>query len=197
MPADLVVWTLFLAMGSLLTFVVLGVIFWWMWREGERWEGESPYTKLPLRPATSLSYFAAERALIFMDSFHDYENRIFKLSKAAFCRETGRIFPDCVRWTGRIEVGWDFIVKRYPGQYVSWGSLSPAQQLVVRKAHASLLGFQTEHSSPTSSPKAVEPEYAFTIPGPLYVDFASKVLVGWQSVPETNLEVLIVQKPIR
>lgn len=197
MTTDLLLWTLFLAIGTLLTFVVLGLLFWWMWREGERWEGESPYTKLPLRPATSLSYFAAERALLFMDGFHDYENRIFTLSQAAFCRETGRLFTDCVRWTGRIEVGWDFIAKRYPGQYVSWGSLSPAQQLVVRKAHASLLGFQTECSSPTSSPKAVEPEYAFTKPGPLYVDFASKVLVGWQSVPETHLEVLIVQKPIR
>ena len=197
MPTDLMIWMLFLAIGTLSTFLVLGWVFWWIWREGERWEGESPYTKLPLRPATSLSYFAAERVLLFMDSFHDYENRIFRLNKAAFCRETGRIFIDCVRWTGRIEVGWDFIAKRYPGQYVSWGSLSPAQQLIVRKAHASLLGFQTEHSSPVASPRAVESEYAFARPGPLYVDFSSKVLVGWQSVPETNLEVLIVQKPIR
>lgn len=193
--ADTTFWVLALALAILFTLVTLFLVAWWGWREGELWEGESPYTGIPLRRAKTLSYFAAERTLLFMDSFQQYDNRIFKLSGAAFCRETGRIFTNCISWTGRVKVDWDFIQKRYPGSYVSWGSLNAAQQMAVRKAHDSLEGFQTECSSPTPAPRAIEPEYVFVKPGPLYVDLEQKVLVGWKLVPDTELEVLIVQKP--
>ncbi len=61
--------------------------------------------------------------------------------------------------------------------------------------HESLEGFQIELSSKTANPRAIEPQYALAQPGPLYVDIDSLVLVGWKSVPYTDLEVLIVQRP--
>ena len=56
-------------------------------------------------------------------------------------------------------------------------------------------GFQTEYSSQISAPSKVEPFYAMTTPGPLYVDLDTKVLLGWKSVPLTDLEIMVVQKP--
>lgn len=126
---------------------------------------------------------------------HQYDNRIFDVKKAAICRETGRIFPECITWYDTIKVDWTFIQKRYPGTYVSWGCLTEAQQEAIRDVHETLDGFQTRFSSQTPSPRLVEAKYAFEKPGPLYVDVTTGVLVGWQCVPDTELEVLIVQKP--
>lgn len=156
----------------------------------------SPYSRKPLRRATDLSYYAAEKLLSFLYKLHQYDNRIFSLKKAALCRETGRIFPNAVTWYDKIDVDWNFLKKRYPGNYVSWGSLTTEQQEIIRNVHDTLEGFQTDFSSPYFSPKQLEAKYAFAKPGPLYVDIATKVLIGWKCVPDTDLEVLIVQKPI-
>jgi len=155
----------------------------------------SPYSKLPLRKATDLSYFAREKLLKFLYNTHEYDNRIFSLKKAALCRETGRVFSNAVTWYDKIDVDWTFLQKRYPGNYVSWGSLTDEQQEIIRHAHHSLEGFQTDFSSPYYSPTKIEAKYALAKPGPLYVDITTKVLLGWKNVPDTELEVLIVQKP--
>lgn len=126
---------------------------------------------------------------------HQYDNPMFDFDKAALCRETGRIFPNSVTWYGTIKVDWTFLQKRYPGNYVSWGSLSDYQKEIVRSSHHTLEGFQTEYSSPQPAPSKIESFYAMTIPGPLYVDLDTNVLLGWKSVPLTDLEVLVVQKP--
>lgn len=120
---------------------------------------------------------------------------MFDFEKAALCRETGRIFPNAVSWLGIIKVDWTFLNKRYPGNYVSWGSLSDSQQEMIRSYHHSLEDFQTEISCKEPAPSKVDPESAASIPGPLYVDLDTKVLLGWKSVPLTDLEVLVVQKP--
>jgi hypothetical protein len=190
-------WAVLLGAIILVSFALLVLAFWLGWRWTQRSHSVSPYTGLPLRRMTSISYYSAERILRFLHDLHQYDNRIFKLSRAAFCRETGRIFQDCVTWYDTINVDWTFLQKRYPGHYVSWGSLSKELQDSIREAHGSLEGFQTEYSSPTPSPRAVEPEYAYTKPGPLYVDPVTKVLLGWKVVPGTEFEVLIVQKPIK
>lgn len=155
----------------------------------------SPYSHLPMRRGTDLSYFAAEKLLRYLYNTHQYDNRIISLKRAAVCRETGRVFPDAVTWYDKIEVDWSFLQKRYPGSYVSWGSLTMEQQEVVRNVHDTLNGFQTGFSSHNPIPKAVEAKYALAKPGPLYVDINTQVLLGWKSVPDTDLEVLIVQKP--
>jgi hypothetical protein len=165
---------------------------WWLAR---REVTLSPYSGMPLRRATSLSYYSMEKVLKYLYQMHQYDNRVFDIKKAALCRETGRIFPDGLTWYNIIKVDWSFIQKRYPGKYVSWGSLTDEQKKYIRSIHDSLENFQTTYCSQNSSPRLVEEQYAFEKPGPLYVDLDQGVLVGWHCVPDTELEVLIVQKP--
>lgn len=184
-----------LALGVLffffLLFAAFGIAVWW-WK---RYSAVSPYTEMPLRRATDLSYFSQERILRFLAAKHQYDNRIFRFRRAALCRETGRVFSDCVTWFDMIRLDWSFLQKRYPGNYVSWGSLTSDQKDAIRACHESLEGYQTDISCPEPSPRLIEPEYVFTKPGPLYVDVNTHVLLGWKIVPGTELEVLIVQKP--
>lgn len=157
----------------------------------------SPYTGLPLRRATGISYSSLEKIYRFLHHLHQYENRIIDIKQAAFCRETGRVFPDCITWYDAIQLDWNFIQKRFPGHYVSWGSLTEEQQNSLKEVHDTLEGFQTQFSSSTASPRLVESQYAMAKPGPLYVEINTGTLVGWMCVPDTELEVLIVQKPVK
>lgn len=178
----------------IVVLVLVGLCIYGIWLS-RRPPSLSPYSRLPLRRASDLSYYASEKVLRFLYNTHQYDNRIFSLKRSALCRETGRIFSNAVTWYDKIEVDWTFLQKRYPGSFVSWGSLTAEQQGIVRNAHDSLEGFQTDFSSPNPLPKAVEAKYALASPGPLYVDINTNVLVGWKCVPDTELEVLIVQKP--
>ncbi len=157
----------------------------------------SPYSGLPLRYGSDLSYAAKEKILKYLFDLKAYDNRMFDLNYAAVCRETGRVFPDALNLFSQIRVNNPgFLTKRYPGHYVSWGSLSEEQKREVLSHHAEVKGFQME-SSTEPSPRLIEPEFALLKPGPLYVDFDRKVLLGWKEVPNTEFEVLIVQKPIK
>lgn len=190
-------WAILLATLILLSFILLFGLFWVGWRLTRRSHSVSPYTGIPLRRLTEVSYFSAEKILKYLFNLKQYDNRIFKLRRASFCRETGRIFQDSVTWYDTINVDWTFLQKRYPGNYVSWGSLSKELQDSIREAHGTIEGFQTEMSSPNPSPRAIEPDYAYTKPGPLYVDIETGVLLGWKEIPGTEFEVLIVQKPVK
>jgi hypothetical protein len=182
----------FLFIGLLLIFGVFFAVAWWIERQRD---SNSPYSGKPLRRAEYLSFYAKEQVLRYLYDYASYDNRMFKLSDAALCRETGRIFPNALTWYGVLYVDWKFLQKRLPGHYVSWGSLSMEQQEIIRRMQGSLKGYQTEFSSPRSSPREIEPEYAFMKPGPLYVNVETHTLVGWKSVPGTDYEVLIVQRP--
>lgn len=188
-------WVVVFSAVIFLSFTFFAVLFWIGWRIAQRSQSVCPYTGLPLRRMTEISYFSAERVLGYLYDLHQYDNRIFKLKKAAFCRETGRVFQDCITIFDTIKLDWTFLQKRYRGNWISWGSLSKEQQDEIREFHESLDRFQTFESSPTPSPRAVEPQYAYTKPGPLYVDLDTKILLGWQVVPGTEFEVLVVQKP--
>lgn len=190
-------WVILFSLLILLSFAFLALLFWFGWRISQRSQAVSPYTGVPLRRMTEVSYYSAERILRYLYNLHQYDNRIFKLSRAAFCRETGRIFQDCVTLFDTIQIDWNFLRKRYPGNWISWGSLTKEQQEAIREAHISLDSFQTLESSPNPAPRAIEPDYAYTKPGPLYVDLETKILLGWQVVPGTAFEVLVVQKPIK
>lgn len=179
----------------LISFLLLFVAFLtvaWVTRYSS---SKSPYSGMPLRRGSDLPYDSAKKILQFVYDKQEYDNRIFDIKRAAVCRETGRVFPNAITWFDTIHVDWRFLQKRYPGNYVSWGSLTEIEKTHIRDEHESLSAFQTKHSSPKASPKAIEPQYAYAKPGPLYVDLKTKVLLGWQLVPETNFEVLIVQKP--
>lgn len=190
-------WVVFIGAMIFLSLFLLIALFWFGWRMSQRSHSVSPYTGVPLRRTTEISYYSAEKVLKYLHDLRQYDNRIFKLSNAAFCRDTGRIFQDCVTWFDLINVDWTFLQKRYPGNYVSWGSLSKELKEAIKDSHSSLEGFQTFESSPTPAPRMIEPEYAYTKPGPLYVDPVTKVLLGWKIVPGTEFECLIVQKPIK
>lgn len=180
----------------LLVFVLTVVAFGFSWYLGRRRQPLSPYSGKPLRLARDIAFSNAEKVMRYLYDLKQYDNRIFLLKRSALCRETGRIFPNAVIWFDIIQLDWSFLNKRYPGLYVSWGSLSAEQQQEIREAHHTLEGYQTGYSSPNPSPRGITPEYAYCSPGPLYVDMTTKVLVGWKCVPNTDLEVLIVQKPV-
>jgi hypothetical protein len=154
-----------------------------------------PYTGNPLRRGREINWHVMEKVLKFLFDKHQKENPIFDIHSAAWCRETGRIFAGGISFFGTINVDWSFLKKRYPGNWISWGSLTEAEKLGIFAHHETLKGFQVDESSPYRDPSEITKEYAFTIPGPLYVDPISKTIMGWQVVPETELEVLIVQKP--
>jgi hypothetical protein len=185
----------FFGLTILIVFLLLFLVFFLTWKITQQPPSLSPYTGMPLRRATCLSYYSIERILRYLYSLHQYDNKVFDIKKAALCRDTGRIFPDCVTWYDVIKVDWTFIQKRHKGNYVSWGSLSDIQKKSIETRHDTLQGFQTAYSSSNPSPRLVEDMYAFEKPGPLYVDIETGVLIGWQCVPDTDLEVLIVQKP--
>lgn len=177
-----------------LAFFALFLFNIWLSRQPD---SLSPYSHFPLRRASDLSYESKEKVLRFLYYHFQYDNRIIEFNSSAFCRETGRIFTHAITWYDKIRVDWTFIQKRFPGRYVSWGSLTEQQQESIRQLHDCVEGFQTEFSSPNSQPNAIEAKYAFAQPGPLYVEIDTKTLVGWKIVPGTELEVLIVQKPQR
>ncbi len=184
--------------GALLFLILFGLaamsIFNWWFSYNPACP--SPYTGHPMRSGADLHWMTKEKVLRFLYNRHEYHNRMFDINKAAICRQTGRVFPDSVNWLGSLKTDWDFIAKRYPGDFVSWGSLTEIQRLHILDMHASLEGFQVDFSSSNPAPRDVEPDYALLSPGPLYVDISTGVLIGWQKVPETELEVLIVQKPV-
>ena len=188
----------------LFSILVLGVFFLFFfiayasWKLQQEENGPSPYSGMPLMSGTRLPIVGRIRVELFLKSFHQYENRSFDMSRAAICRETGRIFPQSRIWPWKYEVDWDFLQKRFPGHYVSWGSLSHDQQRTIREAHdGRIVGFETDFSCFNPLPKDIDKVYALHDLGPLYVDIDTKVLIGWQKVPETELEVLIVQKPTK
>lgn len=186
----LVALLLVLIVAALCFAIFLG---WWLSKQRD---SLCPYTGAPLKRGEYLSFYAKEQILRFLYEHHSFENRMFKLNKSALCRDTGRIFPDAMTWYDTLYVDWNFLQKRYPGNYVSWGSLSKDQQDAVKRAHGSLAGFQTNFSSPSSSPKDIAPDFVFMKPGPLYVDLGTMIVLGWKLVPGTDFEIMIVQKPI-
>lgn len=188
--------TFLIVIGVFLVFTGLLALFVFGWWFAKKERGLSPYTGQPLRFGTDLHWFSKERVLKFLFERSDYYNQLINFEKAAYCRETGRIFTHCVTWYGAIKVDWGFIQKRVQGNFVSWGSLEPDQQQIIREQHGSLENFQTEFSSTRPAPNQVEEPFIYRRPGPLYVDINTGILVGWQCVPETELEVLIVQRPL-
>lgn len=190
-------WVVLISAIIFISFALLCLFYWLSWRWSERAQSVDPYSGVPLRRASDIPYSSAEKIMRYLYNLKQYDNRIFRLSRSAFCRQTGRIFQDCVSWLDTIHLDWTFLNKRLPGKYVSWGSLTKEQQEDIRSVHKSMEGFQTEVSSSIPVPRLIESEFAYTKPGPLYVDIDTKTLLGWKEIPGTEFEVLIVQKPIK
>jgi len=176
--------------------LLLGFVFWMNWRH-EALRGDlCPYTGKPMRLGMDVAHSVAEMVHSFLEELGQTDNPPIDFSHAAYCPETGRIFPDCISSKERISLSWDFITKRCSGTFVSWGSLSPEEQGELKLIHSSLEGFQLQCSSSRPRPEDIEADLAVISPGPLYVDRISKILVGWKKVPGTYFEVLVVQRPL-
>jgi len=156
----------------------------------------SPYSNMPMRRANTLRYTTQHIVKRYLKEMEDYDNRQFNLNRAAVCRETGRIFPDAVSITGKIHVDWTFLQKRMPGSWVSYGSLPDDRRQDLWDRHGTLEGFQTEFSSVNPLPQDSEEEYNAIKPGPLYVNLENNIVMGWKIVPGTEVEVLVVKRPI-
>lgn len=185
-------WLIFIAV-----LIGLAVIAFFSWKLTHRSVDPSPYTGMPLRRGSDIGDYSAEKIYKYLHQLQQYDNRMYNLKKASYCMETGRIFPNSITWLESIRVDWSFIQKRYKGHYVSWGSLTKDQQDAIRKEHGALSGYNTEYSSSNPLPRLIEPEFAYSKPGPLYVDVNTHILLGWKQVPGTEFEVLIVQKPLK
>jgi hypothetical protein len=187
--------TLFFA-SIILVIMLLGGLLWLGWWVTRTRGSLSPYTKQPMMLGVDMPHSMGRQVEEFMKSLAQPENEPFDYTKAAVCRQTGRIFPNAVKRGELIHLKWNFLDQRCKGSWVSWGSLTESQQGIIRLHHGPLDRYQTEKSCSRAAPQDIEPLYVMLRPGPLYVDVAKKILLGWQNVPGTNFEVLVVQKPI-
>lgn len=177
--------------ASLLILVGWALGWWFTHRSGS----VSVYGGGPLRRGNELSYSAVSHVETFLQGLDLEVNPPFDLGKAAVCAKTGRIFPDALTETEVAKVGWGFLRRYYRGSLVSWGSLSDQQQQRIRDLHGTLKGYQWEYSSLKERPQDIEWEFQLLKPGPLYVDPRTGILLGWRSVPGTDLELMVMQKP--
>lgn len=187
---------IFLFVGSILLCLLMMIGLLWLGWWVTRVQGSvSPYSGKPMKRGEDLSKSTVAEIERFLRRLDPIDNPIFDTSYAAICRETGRVFPDSVNRFGVISLNWNFLNNRYPGKWISWGSLDPVRQADIRSCHDNMEGFQLETNSTQPMPKNVDSYHAMAKPGPLYVDITTKTLMGWQCVPGTTLELLIVQRP--
>ncbi len=178
---------LFLFVVVLLALLI-GFGWWWSARQGT----QSPYGGGFMRRGSELEYSALEKVHHFWAGLDSMPNPPLDLKKAFICARTGRIFT--------AGLGKDFLYKRagdwISGPLISWGSLDESQKSILKRMHESLDGFNTERSSRKRRPEHTEKEFWDLKPGPLYVNLSTACLVGWKCVPGTNLEVLVIQRPL-
>ena len=178
-----------------MTLGILVFFLWFDWKKEGRRGDTCPYTHEPMCLGVDVAASLAAYVNAFLIEQEQPDNPEIDFERAAYCPKTGRIFPDCVRPGEQISLSWDFIKRRYPGTFISWGALPEEERGVIKLLHDSFESFQTEKNSSKLRPEDVENEYATALPGPLYVDKSKKVLMGWKKVPGTYFEVLVVQKP--
>jgi hypothetical protein len=187
------IWLFFVGLVGIVG--VMAALLWVGWWVTRQRGSLSPYSRQPMMYGVDLPQSIARHIEEYMKSLDQKENPPFDMNRAAICLKTGRIFPDCVGKSGIIRLGWDFLEKRYPGRWVSWGALPEVQRATIKLCHRSVEGFQLECCSPKPDPSDVDDYYALAKPGPLYVDISRRILLGWKHIPGTTFEVLIVQKP--
>lgn len=160
---------LWLVFGGLLAGI-MGLGYYVMCRQGSR----SPWSGQSMLKGKDLTFSAVAELRAHLAAQGQPENPDFEPLKAAVCKQTGRVVCDAINRFGVIRVPRDYISRRYPGNYTAWTQLSLPEQQATAARHLSLKSFVLEG---------------------LYVDLATKTLVGWQPVPGTGLEILVVQKP--
>ncbi len=164
---------LFALMG-LVAIALFFVIGWYFCiRSGSR----SPFTGQPFCKGRDLPYPSACNVYTFLQEYESPLNPLFSLHTSAVCRDTGRIFPNSLNTFGVIKVSKNYLNQRMKASWVSWDKLDEEDKQRVQLAHTSLEDFSLEEKSS------------------LFLDPESLILIGWRSVPNTELAVLQVQQP--
>jgi hypothetical protein len=184
-----------LLIALLLFAVVFGIGYWITQRPHTR----SPFTDSPLLSASNLSFQAMQKVHSFVHALPLGSICKLDLNEAGVCRQTGRIFPNCTNRFGIVILPKNYLELYYPAKLIPWSALSSEQQTLIRQQHITLEKFQISwynSSQPSVNSKFIyDSSYLLTKPGPLFVDLATATLVGWQCVPDTELELLIIQRP--
>ena len=115
----------------LIVFAIMVGLLWVGWWVTNRQGSSCPYTNSLMRRGEDLAFSAATRVQHFLNSTDDPDNPAFVLRYAAISQQTHRIFPDCVNIFRVIKVDWSFLKRRHPGKWVSWGSLTPEQKMLL------------------------------------------------------------------
>jgi hypothetical protein len=153
----------------------IGLFFWIGWWRTNRVGGKSfSMTGGELAPGDLIAFHSVQRVHDFMLSKPQPENTPFKPKDAAVCRETGRVFPNARDGFGVIRVKSSYPNRRWKGSWVLWKELSRAERSRVEGKHGDLSAYESEG---------------------LYADPFDALIMGWQKVPGTELQVLIVEKP--
>lgn len=181
----------------LFLILVMAAILWVGWWMTNRSGAKSPYTGLEMKRGEDLAFSAVHSIQKYLDGLSDPLNPEIEIRHAAICHQTGRVFSNAVNGFGVIRLDWDFLEKRARGNWISWGALSEQQREEILFCHDSLQGYQTEDSCKEPNPEKVDLYHATLSPGPLYVDCTSRHILGWKKVPDTGLEVLVLQRPWR
>ncbi len=167
------------AAGLFIFFALLiGIFYYLYWRTHLRGR-KSPFSGLHLAKGEEILYSSAEKISLFFSELPETENASIDMSKASFCKKTGRIFPNTINSFDQIDVSLNYLKAYYSSKLTPWFRLSEEDKDAILRAHDSLDGFQMG--------KGIKP-------GPLFVDKKNKTLVGWKQVPGTEMEVLVTQK---
>jgi len=150
-------------------------------------QGKSPYGGGPLRKLEELHY----DKLFLLERYLQSHNLSYSLKESLICEKTGRVFPKKTLRFNTLSVSRNFLSRMHQGKWLLWSSLSDQQKKKVVRSHLlhydQLEQFQCEGFQNKSS---LEEERRGK-PGPLYVDLKTKNLLGWRSVPTTDLELLV------
>lgn len=189
--------TLLLLVIGLCTGALLLFSFWYVgWRL--LWQGrktKSPFSHYEyLMPAEQLHFTAMQYVHQFLQN-HPYSQMKVDLTSTLVCRKTGRIFSCDTKCRRTMKSAECYLMQHYSGVLVPWSTLNQEQKQNFVARHSCLKHFQLHPSGANTAFSYSDWTSADMKPGPLFVDLEAGVAVGWQCIPHTNLEIIIVQPP--
>ncbi len=150
----------------------IGFFFWAGWWKTNREGGVSPITGGELATGDLLTFDSVQKVRRFLLDQPQPENAPFETTQAVVCRDSGCLFPRGRDAFGVIRVRASYLSKYHPGNWVPWDELTSTEKERLLRYHPSLHGYDKKM---------------------LWADPFKAALIGWQSVPGTELRVLIVR----
>jgi hypothetical protein len=188
-------WTVYLIgiafffIGCVSLFLFFGGGWWIFFKK----RAKSPFSNTFLEPCEKvLSFAAIEKVFRFLNRIHDEYNERFDLKRATICLKTGRIFPNTINRFGIIKIPENYIIHYAKTPLILYASLDKKIKGFLYEKDKVLQGYQT-YTNLDSSKLEIEKSVELMKPGPLYLDPKTGFFLGWQIVPGTSLELLVVK----